>query len=108
MTNEEYLATAIADCCRDPSEFVKIAYPWGEPGDLADETGPWDWQREILNDIRVHLNSSNRYIPLQLAVASGHGIGKSALQDHCHCWHREATRHEDVARNHQVVQARDQ
>jgi len=79
MTNEEYLATAIADCSRDPSEFVKIAYPWGEPGDLADETGPWEWQREILNDIRVHLNSSSRYIPLQLAVASGHGIGKSAL-----------------------------
>ena len=58
---------------------MKYAYPWGEEGDLSAETGPWQWQKEILTDINIHLNGPDRFIPLQISVASGHGIGKSAL-----------------------------
>ena len=40
--------------------------------------GPW--QRQILDLIGKHLrDSQTRYNPLKVAVASGHGIGKSAL-----------------------------
>lgn len=60
----------------DPYAFVLGAYPWGQ-GELADYAAPYDWQREILCDIRDGLLTPNKAI-LE-AVASGHGIGKSAL-----------------------------
>ena len=62
----------------DPLGFVHYAYPWGE-GELAGVDGPRDWQADTLDDIGKHLrNPETRYQPLMLAVASGHGIGKSA------------------------------
>ena len=62
----------------DPLKCVKYAFPWGE-GELADSTGPRQWQREKLESLRDHLtNQATRYIPYLEAVASGHGIGKSA------------------------------
>ena len=65
-------------CKHDPLRFVKLAYPWGETGELS-ESKPHDWQIKTLEKIRDHLQSHRRFVPLQLAVASGHGIGKSAL-----------------------------
>src|SRR5215472_1913140 len=79
MNDELALRLDIGATAADPLEFVKIAYPWSEPGDLERDSGPWQWQLDILNDIRIHLNGPNRFVPLQIAVASGHGIGKSAL-----------------------------
>ena len=72
-------AEDIASFCRDPLGFVKFAWKWSEPGELENFTGPHQWQADVLTDIGVHLESSNRYIPLMVAVSSGHGIGKSAL-----------------------------
>jgi hypothetical protein len=43
----------------------------------SDEDGPEDWQRDILERLGAGLVSANE--ALRLAVASGHGIGKSAL-----------------------------
>lgn len=64
---------------RDPLGWSKRAFRWGH-GDLAKHTGPRDWQSEVMADIRDHLaNPETRFQPLMLAVASGHGIGKSAL-----------------------------
>ena len=79
MSAESELIADIGKFCRDPLSFVKYAYPWGESGALETETGPWQWQRDVLTDISVHLNGPNCFMPLLLAVASGHGIGKSAL-----------------------------
>lgn len=63
----------------DPLGHALYCYPWGE-GELADYDGPRKWQREVLQAIGEHLsNPETRFQPLQLAVASGHGIGKSAL-----------------------------
>lgn len=63
----------------DPLGFAKHAYPWGE-GELAESSGPRVWQGEILGEISAHLqNPETRFIPLQVAVSSGHGIGKSSL-----------------------------
>lgn len=68
----------LASCNKDPLAFVMGAFPWGVEGTvLADFTGPEEWQREILEDIRDGLIDIQDAI--QLAVASGHGIGKSAL-----------------------------
>jgi hypothetical protein len=63
----------------DPLGFTKYAYGWKE-GVLASSEGVRPWQREILQHIGRHLQGkSSRYTPCQIAVASGHGIGKSAL-----------------------------
>jgi hypothetical protein len=60
----------------DPFGFVKYIFPWGE-GELEKFKGPDKWQEKILCDIRDGLLTVNEAI--QIAVASGHGIGKSAL-----------------------------
>lgn len=75
---EQELANDISDCDHDPLGFALYAYPW-EEGELQESTGPRAWQREILKTIGDHLQSESRFQPCQIAVSSGHGIGKSAL-----------------------------
>lgn len=68
----------LLDCEHDPVTFVELAFPWGEKGtELENEDGPFDWQREVLEHIRD--NCFNRDVAIKIAVASGNGIGKSAL-----------------------------
>src|ERR1035437_7797181 len=69
------LINDIARFEHDPYGFVIYAFPWGE-GALADQVIE-DWQADILKDIGKGLLTVNEAI--QIAVASGHGIGKSAL-----------------------------
>jgi hypothetical protein len=58
--------------------LARYAFPWS--GDVLKTSGPRTWQAETLETIKQHLASpETRYQPLQIAVASGHGIGKSAL-----------------------------
>ena len=67
----------------DPLAFVLLAFPWGERGTpLEHFTGPRRWQRNILADLRDHIKQNNGKIDFdtfRMAVASGRGIGKSAL-----------------------------
>lgn len=78
-SDEERLVQLMAKCRHDPLGFVKIAYPWGQD-DLKDSKGPRVWQAEVLNEIGQHFkNPATRFMPLMMAVASGHGPGKSAL-----------------------------
>jgi len=75
---EQELVDWVASVSNDPLAFVLGAFPWGEPGtDVEHETGPDEWQAEILTQLRDGLITLNEAI--QIAVASGHGIGKSAL-----------------------------
>jgi hypothetical protein len=60
----------------DPLGFVYAAFPWGEPGELEQLHGPEPWQRELLSRIGDRLSPDDAVLE---AVASGHGIGKSAL-----------------------------
>jgi hypothetical protein len=76
---EQALIDDLAQFQDDPLGFVRYAYPWGEPGELEDVDGPRAWQSRILSLIGSHLRSNKRFDPLRIAVASGHGIGKSAL-----------------------------
>lgn len=62
----------------NPLAWVSNAYDWGH-GDLSLFDGPRQWQADVFGDIRDHLgNPATRFQPLMIAVASGHGIGKSA------------------------------
>jgi hypothetical protein len=73
------LANDIASFTYDPLGHAMYAYPWGS-GVLAGVEGPRQWQIDVMEDIREHLeNPETRHTPLRLARASGHGIGKSAL-----------------------------
>ena len=76
---EQQLIEDLAALTHNPTKFVKYAYPWRE-GELANSDGPREWQRGVLDAIGEHLqDSERRFAPCQIAVSSGHGIGKSAL-----------------------------
>lgn len=72
------IAKVAAACKYDPLKWAQNAWDWGN-GALEDKTLR-QWQTSILGEIRDHLsNPETRYMPFRKAVASGHGIGKSAL-----------------------------
>lgn len=80
MTPDEQveLIVALAGFSKDPVGFVYFAFPWGEPNtDLAQFTGPHQWQIEVLEQLRDGLITVEQAI--RIARTSGHGIGKSAL-----------------------------
>lgn len=78
MSGIEILAEDLLRYSKDPYGFVLYAFPWGEKGsELEQHQGPADWQKKILCDLRDGLITIDEAI--QIAVASGHGIGKSAL-----------------------------
>ncbi len=72
----KYAAYLVEHFARDPYGFVMSVFAWGE-GELADHDGPDDWQKEILDAIGNGLLTIDEAV--KIAVASGHGIGKSAL-----------------------------
>jgi hypothetical protein len=71
------------EIANDPYQFVMFAFPWGQKGTpLENMPGPRTWQKEVLLTLRDHIaKNGNAFTPemLKLAVASGRGIGKSAM-----------------------------
>lgn len=68
----------------DPEAFVMFIFPWGQKDTPLEKfAGPRAWQREVLRDIAKHVwaNQTPDAVlqALRTAVASGRGIGKSAL-----------------------------
>ena len=67
----------------DPYKWVMAAFPWGKKGTpLAHFKGPRKWQIRVLKRITRHIFEGKIFDlaeVLQLARASGRGIGKSAL-----------------------------
>ena len=74
--HDQKLADLLAKCRHDPLAFVMAAFAWGE-GELTEHSGPDQWQCAILTHIRDQASTPAQ--ALRHAVASGHGIGKSAL-----------------------------
>ena len=78
------LITELADFTNDPLGFVYWAFKWGE-GELIEFNGPDDWQIEILTYVGDRLIAEDMTVGqavsyvILVAIASGHGIGKSAL-----------------------------
>lgn len=74
--DEAQLQEAVASFVDNPLGFVLFAFDWGN-GDLAGQEGPDTWQADILRLIGE--NTLTVEEALRIAVASGHGIGKTAL-----------------------------
>lgn len=74
--DEAQLQHAVAQFVDNPLGFVRFSFDWGA-GDLEGETGPDDWQADILRLIGDKTLTVSE--ALRIAVASGHGIGKTAL-----------------------------
>lgn len=69
----------------DPLGFAEDAWAWGE-GPLEGEDIR-AWQSEVMDEIAVHLSEpETRFNVWRGAVASGHGIGKSALTGMLTTW----------------------
>lgn len=74
--NDELL-TWLASVKGDPYAFTMGAYPWGEAGTVLEKfDGPDQWSIDLFELIRSGL--LNPAEAIQIATASGHGIGKSA------------------------------
>ncbi len=76
------LERRIADFYADPWGFVLFAFPWGE-GALKDAY-PDEWQKDILITMGKEVErgadpTAAAQAGIQIAVTSGHGIGKTAL-----------------------------
>lgn len=82
---EDELLEEIEAFHHNPLGYVEYAFTWSEPGtELEKETGPRDWQREVLEELGRALRegvdpAEAIQRAIQIAIASGHGIGKSAL-----------------------------
>lgn len=86
LKTEEKLAEFIASFRFDCHGFVMSVFPWGEDGTfLKDEIGPDVWQKDLMDAVSEHRKNNAlrkacglETIPWRSAVASGHGVGKSA------------------------------
>jgi hypothetical protein len=79
-----YLAIVVSQYIYDPLRFVFDFYPWGEPGELENETGPDENQAAFLQDLGAEVrkrsfDGSTPVMPILMAMNSGHGTGKSAM-----------------------------
>lgn len=78
---EEELQGACVRFADEPLKFILWAFDWSKD-ELAESSGPDVWQAEVLTEIGDYCKAIGRGEnpgPFQMAVASGHGIGKSAL-----------------------------
>ena len=75
----------------NPLAFVLYAFPWGQQGTPLERfKGPRKWQREVLQDFADHIQRNKGRVDfemLRLSVASGRGIGKSALVSWITIWY---------------------
>ncbi len=79
---DQQLIEDIASFTHDPLGFVLYAFDWGNGELAAFPTGPDKWHRDVLQEIGQKLRAgviSGLSEAIQIATASGHGIGKSAL-----------------------------
>jgi hypothetical protein len=75
---QEWLIEKSIECRHDPLKWVMLSFPWGETGgELDGISGPEPWQIDVLNMIRDGVATLDDAI--RIAVASGHGVGKTAL-----------------------------
>jgi hypothetical protein len=91
LSPDSRLAEEISAFYADPLGFVRFAFPWGEPGQLEQSTGPDTWQTAVLEEIGAEVRKRKfdgftAVEPIREAIASGHGIGKSALVAWLVCW----------------------
>ncbi|MCK5133541.1 MAG: terminase [Candidatus Sabulitectum sp.] len=94
ISTEIKLAEDIGSFYADPLGFVMYVFPWGDEflhdgetaNPLKNKTGPEPWQRELLVKMGEHIQNNVDGVDFDIepdiwrsAVASGHGVGKSAF-----------------------------
>lgn len=77
MTPEIQLIEELGSFSSNPLGFVYWAFPWKEPGELENESGPDEWQSKVLTDLGNGVTTLVEAV--QIAISSGHGVGKSSL-----------------------------
>jgi hypothetical protein len=94
------LVNEISQFFDDPLGWVMYAFPWGERGTrLQDFDGPDVWQVEVLDELGMAIRSGldiKDALPIMLAVASGHGIGKTALIAWIILWFISTREHPEI------------
>ncbi len=82
------IVNEIAKYRADPLGFVNFAFPWGVPGTPLEQWyGPQLWQANILRQIGAAMaNPDKNARKIRIAIASGKGIGKSALLSMLFWW----------------------
>lgn len=70
------LAEQMARFRYDPLGYVLWVFDWGQ-GELEGEAGPDKWQAETLRAIGEEMQAADAAV--RIAIASGHGIGKTCL-----------------------------
>jgi hypothetical protein len=85
-TAQQRIADTIVGLKTDPLGFVLYNFPWGEKGTVLEGKQLEDWQVQVLTELGTFLKdhefrrANKMELPkFRKAVASGHGIGKSAL-----------------------------
>lgn len=70
-----------AETSQSPWDWVLAAFPWGKPGTELEHKWPEAWQEQKLKSIghRLSAGELDAQGAVLEAVASGHGIGKSAF-----------------------------
>lgn len=105
MSGNDVFFADLAACYDDPLRFVLWAFPWGTTPELSLVTlkepwasrypgckyGPDKWACEVLDYIGEQVRANafdgvHAVKPIQVAVASGHGLGKSAITAWLVCW----------------------
>lgn len=85
MNLDAELAADFGRLIHDPARWVLYAYPWGKSETmLATEPGPEQWQADLLGYLGDQLRKG--VAPIQVAVRSGHGVGKSSLMAMVRGW----------------------
>jgi hypothetical protein len=93
---DRLLAGRLTDYALDPLGFVRAVFSWGE-GALAEEDGPDAWQSELLDGLGSALRGAQESgDAVRFAVASGHGIGKTALSAWLILWFLSTRDHPQV------------
>jgi len=108
MSKEDFkILELMADYYADPYGFVCDVFAWGK-GELSEHAGPDDWQREVLLEIGRRVAENTEEKPdgtwdmkpladaIQIAVASGHGVGKSALIAWIILWFMSTREHPQI------------
>ena len=81
---EEELLRLVAFCETDPLRFVKMMFPWGEPGELEKFDGPDQWQVDILTAVRDGLLTLQAAIQIQVDAAIGVDAATARAGDGVH------------------------
>lgn len=102
MTTQQELAVDIFSFFDNPRAYVLYAFPWGVTGTPLEDFphGPDPWQLQEFEALAAHIRDNvNRktigidMLPYLSAIASGHGIGKSAFVAWIILWLMSTRRH---------------